>query len=98
MEYKAPDKVTIPGLHSMDLARDVIDQEGDTLEFMPTRLVVAMVAQIFLYMIDSGIRYGYICTGEALVFLHIPNDDPTIFRYSLVYAQPRCAGGCAGGR
>ncbi|GLA67160.1 hypothetical protein AtubIFM54640_010137 [Aspergillus tubingensis] len=65
VEYKAPDKVTIPGLHSMDLARDVIDQEGDTLEFMPTRLVVAMVAQIFLYMIDSGIRYGYICTGEA---------------------------------
>ncbi|KAI2868881.1 hypothetical protein CBS147323_11169 [Aspergillus niger] len=62
VEYKAPDKVTIPelvaGLHPMNLARDVIEQEGDTLEFMPTRLVVAMVAQIFLYMIDSGIRYS----------------------------------------
>ncbi|KAI3048278.1 hypothetical protein CBS147353_11717 [Aspergillus niger] len=66
VEYKAPDNVPIPelvaGLHPMNLARDVIDQEGDTLEFMPTRLVVAMFAQIFLYMIDSGIRYGYICT------------------------------------
>lgn len=44
----------------MDLARDVIGQEGDTLEFMRTLLVAAMVAQIFLYMMDSGVRYGYI--------------------------------------
>lgn len=29
------------------------------------------VAQILLYMIDSGVRYGYICTGEASVFLCI---------------------------
>ncbi|RDH26834.1 hypothetical protein BDQ94DRAFT_164153 [Aspergillus welwitschiae] len=77
VEYKAPDKVTIPelvaGLHPMDLARD----------FMLTRLVVAMVAQIFLYMIDSGIRYGYICTGEAFVFLYIPGGNPTLFNILL---------------
>ncbi|KAI3042158.1 hypothetical protein CBS147353_11859 [Aspergillus niger] len=34
-------------------------------------------------MIDSGVRYGYICTGEAFVFLHIPKDDPTIIQYFL---------------
>ncbi|OJZ79700.1 hypothetical protein ASPFODRAFT_213144 [Aspergillus luchuensis CBS 106.47] len=66
VEYKAPDKVTIPelvaGLHPMNLARDVIDQEGDTLD---------------------GIRYGYICTGEAFVFLHIPGDNPTLFNILL---------------
>ncbi|GKZ96826.1 hypothetical protein AnigIFM59636_011344 [Aspergillus niger] len=66
----------------MDLARDVIDQEGDTLEFMPTRLVVAMVAQIFLYMRHS-IQYGYICTGEAFVFLYIPGSNPTLFNILL---------------
>ncbi|KAJ5267417.1 hypothetical protein N7478_010225 [Penicillium angulare] len=37
VEFKAPHKVTIPklvaGLHEMDLARDVIDQEGDTFEY-----------------------------------------------------------------
>ncbi|PYI06187.1 metalloprotease m41 ftsh [Aspergillus sclerotiicarbonarius CBS 121057] len=87
VEFKAPHKVTIPelvaGLHQMDLARDVIDQEGDTFEFHATRLVAAVVTQIFSYMIDSGVRYGYICTGEAFVFLHIPEDDPTITQYFL---------------
>ncbi|KAJ5404041.1 hypothetical protein N7509_003912 [Penicillium cosmopolitanum] len=85
VEFKAPHKVTIPefvaGLHQMDLARDVINQEGDTFEFYATRLVAAVVTQIFSYMIDSGVRHGYICTGEAFVFLHIPKDDPTIVQF-----------------
>ena len=84
VEFKAPHKVTVPelvtGLHPMDLARDVIDQEGDTFEFHATRLVAAVVTQIFSYMIDSGVQYGYICTGEAFVFLHIP-EDPTVVKY-----------------
>lgn len=86
VEFKAPHKVTIPelveGLHRMNLARDVIDQEGDTFEFYATRLVAAVVTQIFSYMIDSGVRYGYICTGEAFVFLRIP-EDPTVVQYYL---------------
>ncbi|KAI2883675.1 hypothetical protein CBS63078_11354 [Aspergillus niger] len=87
VEFKAPHKVTIPelvaGLHPIDLDRDVIDQEGDTFDFYATRLVAAVVTQISSYMIDSGVRYGYICTGEAFVFLHIPKDDPTIIQYFL---------------
>ncbi|KAJ5041339.1 hypothetical protein NUH16_011175 [Penicillium rubens] len=87
VEFKAPHKVTIPelvaGLHQIDLARDVIDQEGDTFEFYATCLVAAVVTQIFSYMIDSGVQYGYICTGEAFVFLHIPKDDPTVIQYFL---------------
>ncbi|KAJ5111793.1 hypothetical protein NUU61_001423 [Penicillium alfredii] len=87
VEFKAPHKVTTPelvaGLHQMDLARDVIDQEGDTFEFYATCLVAAVVTQIFSYMIDSGVQYGYICTGEAFVFLHIPKDEPTVVQYFL---------------
>ncbi|KAJ6102876.1 hypothetical protein N7486_005303 [Penicillium sp. IBT 16267x] len=86
VEFKAPHKVTIPelvaALHEMDLARDVINQEGDTFEFYATRLVAAVVTQIFSYMIDSGVQYGYICTGEAFVFLTIP-EDPTVVQYFL---------------
>ncbi|KAI2741923.1 hypothetical protein DTO012A8_9953 [Penicillium roqueforti] len=85
VEFKAPHKVTIPelvaGLHQMDPAHDVINQEGDTFEFYTTCLVAAVVTQIFSYMIDSGVQYGYICTGEAFVFLHIPEDDPTVIQY-----------------
>ncbi|KAJ9484629.1 hypothetical protein VN97_g8746 [Penicillium thymicola] len=87
VEFKAPHKVTTPelvaGLHQIDLARDVIGQEGDTFEFYATCLVAAVVTQIFSYMIDSGVQYGYICTGEAFVFLHIPKDDPTVVQYFL---------------
>lgn len=87
VEFKAPHKVTITelvaGLHQIDLAHDVIDQEGDTFEFYATRLIAAVVTQIFSYMIDCGVRYGYICTGEAFVSLHIPKDDPTIVQYFL---------------
>ncbi|KAG0154822.1 hypothetical protein PDIDSM_392 [Penicillium digitatum] len=82
VEFKAPHKVTIPelvaGLHQINLARDVINQEGDTFEFHATYLVAAVVTQIFSYMIDIGVQYGYICTGEAFVFLYIPEDDPTV--------------------
>ena len=33
-------------------------------------------------MIDSGVQHGYIYTGEAFVFLHIP-EDPTLVQYYL---------------
>ena len=33
-------------------------------------------------MIGKGIQYGYIDTGEAYVFLHIP-DDPSCVYYSI---------------
>ena len=44
--------------------------------------MAAVITQLFSYMIDKGIRYGYICTGEAFVFIYIP-DDPTVVFYSV---------------
>lgn len=85
-EFKAPHKLTlaelIAGFHEMEPARDVIDKAGDTFEFHATHLVTAVVTQIFSYLVDSGVQYGYICTGEAFVFLHIP-DDPSLVYYYL---------------
>ncbi|GAA93206.1 hypothetical protein AKAW_11318 [Aspergillus luchuensis IFO 4308] len=76
VEFKAPHKVTIPelvaGLHPMDLARDVIDQEGETFGFYATRLVAAVVTQIFSSMIDSGaddeVRLHRTAIGQVLAF------------------------------
>ena len=34
-------------------------------------------------MIDNGVNYGYVCTGEPFVFLHIPKNDPTVIKYFL---------------
>lgn len=86
VEFKAPHKLRIPdlisGLHEMEPERDVIDKKGDTFEFHASHLVAAAITQLFSYMVDSGVRNGYICTGEAYVFLHIA-DDPTVVYYYL---------------
>uniref|UniRef100_L2G987 Serine threonine protein kinase n=1 Tax=Colletotrichum fructicola (strain Nara gc5) TaxID=1213859 RepID=L2G987_COLFN len=87
IEYKAPHKLrrdeVVTGLESeIRPERDVINKDGEGFAFASRSLVAAVVTQLFSYMIGKGIRYGYVCTGEAFVFLHIP-DDPTIVYYSV---------------
>lgn len=87
IEYKAPHKFTIEeiptGLQG-DIwpERDVIDKNEDSFAFRCKNLLAAVVTQLFSYMIDKEVQYGYICTGEAFIFGHIP-DDPTSFHYSV---------------
>ncbi|KAF1814806.1 hypothetical protein P152DRAFT_430801 [Eremomyces bilateralis CBS 781.70] len=87
IEYKAPHKLTvdeiITGLESeIQPERDVINHDGRGFDFTAKRLTAAVITQLFSYMIGKSIRYGYVCTGQALVFLHIP-DDPSIVYYSV---------------
>ncbi|KAK5146187.1 hypothetical protein LTR04_001103 [Oleoguttula sp. CCFEE 6159] len=87
IEYKAPHKLTVEeivaGLASeIHPAKDVINQEGDDFIFLSRSLMAAVITQLFSYMIGKGIQYGYVCTGEAFVFLHIPN-DPAVVYYSV---------------
>ncbi|KAE8146486.1 hypothetical protein BDV25DRAFT_169850 [Aspergillus avenaceus] len=76
VEFKAPHKLTLPeitaGLHEMDIAQDVIGQQGDTFEFHATHLVATVLTQLFSYMLDS-----------AYIFVQIPANDPTILEYYL---------------
>lgn len=87
IEYKAPHKLTIDeiwtGLRDeIWPERDVIDRTDDTYEFLCKNLMAAVITQLFSYMIDKGVRYGYVCTGEAFIFMCIP-DDPTEVYYSV---------------
>ncbi|RYP39995.1 hypothetical protein DL767_001929 [Monosporascus sp. MG133] len=87
IEYKAPHKLTrdeiISGLASeIQPERDIINKDGEDFAFASKSLAAAVVIQLFSYMLGRGIQYGYICTGEAFVFLHIP-DDLTIVYYSV---------------
>ncbi|KAF4980715.1 hypothetical protein FZEAL_3330 [Fusarium zealandicum] len=93
IEYKAPHKLTRreidrglnTGLHpDIRPDRDVIGKDakdGDEFDFAAKRLATAVVTQLFSYMVGKGVQYGYICTGEVFVFLHIPDHDPTQVRY-----------------
>ncbi|OJD24854.1 hypothetical protein ACJ73_03789 [Blastomyces percursus] len=59
-------------------AQDVINQESDDVEFCCRRLVAAVITQLFSYMVHKGVRYGYVCTGEAFIFVHIPDDPSSV--------------------
>ena len=40
--------------------------------------MAAVITQLFSYMIDKGVRHGYVCTGEAYVFIYITDDPNTV--------------------
>ena len=87
VEYKAPHKLTrdeiVTGLEfEIQPECDVIDKECDGFVFASKWLTAAVVTQLFSYMIGKSVQYGYVCTGEALIFLYIP-DDPVIVYYSV---------------
>ncbi|KAI1954180.1 hypothetical protein LOZ12_004231 [Ophidiomyces ophidiicola] len=98
IEYKAPHKLTcdeiITGLSGeIQPARDVIGKEENTSEFYSMRLVTVVITQLFSYMIGKNLQYGYVCTGEAFIFLHIP-EDPSIAEYALCVPNQNVQAGC----
>ncbi len=73
IEYKAPHKLTrdevVAGLTGeIQPKRDVINKDGEGFSFASRRLTAAVVTQLFSYMVDKGIQYGYVCTGETFIF------------------------------
>lgn len=87
VEYKAPHKLTLAhikaGLREMELDQVVRYQEVEKPEHTCQRVVAAVITQAFSYMINGGMEYGYVCTGEAFIFLRVPHDDPSTVYYYL---------------
>lgn len=87
IELKAPHKLTLGHIYTGLKETDVDDivqvypDEDDTRKYQ--RLVAAVITQAFSYMVTSGLETGSICTGEAFIFLRIPEDDPSQVYYSL---------------
>ncbi|OBT59278.1 hypothetical protein VE04_00367 [Pseudogymnoascus sp. 24MN13] len=88
IEYKAPHKFPlaqiIAGLNGEIRPGDeIINKEGDDFDFLSKTLVAAVITQLFSYMIAKGVQHGYVFDGEAIIFLYIPNDDPSTVYYHL---------------
>lgn len=84
IEYVPPHKLSVDQIiTALDseiwLERDVINKEGDDFASTSRRLTVAIVTQLFSYMVGKGLQYGYVCTGVAYIFLHIPADPSTVY-------------------
>ncbi|KAG6156822.1 hypothetical protein E4U11_005504 [Claviceps purpurea] len=87
VQYKLPQKLPVSLLVAaldntteINLDTGIIDEDGE--EFGPKQLVAAVIAQLFSVLVSKGLRFGYIDTGEAKVFLHI-GDDPSRIEYHL---------------
>ncbi|KAL5349529.1 hypothetical protein ACLOAV_005824 [Pseudogymnoascus australis] len=88
IEYKAPHKFPlaqiIAGLNGEIRPGDeIINKVGDDFDFLSKTLVAAVITQLFSYMIAKGVQHGYVFDGEAIIFLYIPNDDPSAVYYHL---------------
>ncbi|ODH13602.1 hypothetical protein ACO22_07088, partial [Paracoccidioides brasiliensis] len=83
IEYKAPHKLMQADMATglakeIHPAQDVIGQDSDDVEFCCRQLVATVTTQLFSYMVQKGVCYGYICTGEAFIFVYIPDDSSSV--------------------
>ncbi|KAF1809208.1 hypothetical protein P152DRAFT_172672 [Eremomyces bilateralis CBS 781.70] len=87
MEYKAPHNLPLgyiyEGLDDMKLEDVIRYQESDAPRNRFRRLIAAIITQAFSYMINAGVEYGCVCTGEAFIFLRVPEMDPGTVHYFL---------------
>lgn len=96
VELKPPHKLPLPillaGMRDMDPLKDVVnratipEKKEDPeayFNYQADRLVAAAVIQTFSYMIENGLEYGYLGTGEAFVFLRVRENNPETVYYRL---------------
>ncbi|KAM3499511.1 hypothetical protein MY10362_007229 [Beauveria mimosiformis] len=97
-EYKAPHKLTAAhlraGLRPMDIYKEVVNRKtiptsadpNGLFQYHAERLSAAALSQTYHYMMEGGIEYGLLTTGETIVFLKVDWKEPSTLYYHL--AEP----------
>ncbi|KAG4430456.1 hypothetical protein IFR05_014064 [Cadophora sp. M221] len=101
VEYKPSHKLSVFNLRaglmradkgSMNIPEDVINQitiptdPEDKFVYHSEWLTTAALTQTYAYMIENGLEYSKVVTGEADVFLQLKEDEPHTLYYHL--AEP----------
>lgn len=92
VEYKPPHKYSLEslqaGFREMNIKEKVVDRfripDKKAYEYFQWRadyISASVAAQTFHYMIENGLEYGYITTGETFVFLRVKSNDPQTLYY-----------------
>ncbi|KAF9775861.1 hypothetical protein IL306_006008, partial [Fusarium sp. DS 682] len=99
-EYKPPHKLTAPhlrlGLRAMDIHKEVVNRRtiptsvdpDARFQYHAEKLTASAITQTYHYMIESGLEYGLLTTGEAIVFLKVGWDEPETLYYHLAEPGP----------
>ncbi|KAH8799457.1 hypothetical protein F5884DRAFT_128577 [Xylogone sp. PMI_703] len=101
VEYKPSHKLSVFNLRagllradsgSMNVLEDVVNRitiptdPEEKFVYHSERLTTAAVTQTYGYMIENGLEFGKLATGEADVFLQVKEDEPHTLYYHL--AEP----------
>ncbi|UNI15341.1 hypothetical protein JDV02_001881 [Purpureocillium takamizusanense] len=99
-EYKAPHKLTAPhlraGLRPMNIYKEVVNRKTVPTSVDPAgrfayhaeRLTASALTQTYHYMVQGGLKYGLLTTGEATVFLKVDWTKPETLHYHLAEPGP----------
>ncbi|EXA28898.1 hypothetical protein FOVG_19529 [Fusarium oxysporum f. sp. pisi HDV247] len=99
-EYKPPHKLTAPhlrlGLRAMDIHKEVVNRRtiptsvdpDARFQYHAEKLTASAITQTYHYMIESGLEYGLLTTGEAIVFLKVDWNEPETLYYHLAEPGP----------
>ncbi|KND90464.1 hypothetical protein TOPH_05003 [Tolypocladium ophioglossoides CBS 100239] len=99
-EYKPPHKLTAPhlrlGLRPMNILKDVVNRKtiptsvdpDGRFRYFAERLTASAITQTYHYMIEGGLEYGLLTTGEAVVFLRVDWNEPGTLYYHLAEPGP----------
>ncbi|OAQ59515.1 protein kinase-like domain [Purpureocillium lilacinum] len=96
-EYKPPNKLTVQHLHVglqvRDIYREVVNRKTiptsedpeARFKYHAEKLTASAITQTYHYMIEGGLEYSLLTTGEAVVFLKIGWREPgTLFYHMAV--------------
>ena len=84
-EYKPPHKLTLShiyeGLEDMRVENVIVSKDTDGSKERCRRLLAAVITQAFSYMVLAGLEFGCIRSGEASIFLRVPEDPRTAYYF-----------------
>ncbi|KAK0655275.1 hypothetical protein B0T16DRAFT_363761 [Cercophora newfieldiana] len=94
VEYKAPHKIPLAIVRSglqgdLHVSLDVIQNSDYPAA---KKVVIAALCQTFHYMIEGGLTYSFLTTGEAIVFLKINWANPDVLCYHVSEPMSEAAG------
>ena len=90
--FKLPKEVLRKGVDSSLDVEEIINRAwistdaGEKFAENAEYAIVVIITQLYSYMLQAGIAYGYLSTGEIYLFLHITSAKPEVVYYHL--AEP----------
>ncbi len=88
IEYKISHKLHLnciyESLKDMNLKKMIRCNEIDDSQNHFRRLIVAVITQVFFYMIRAELKYEYVCINEAFIFLRMLDNSKTVYYFLFV--------------